>query len=46
MAQSDVETVLTEDEATQGSKLGHIRYVLGMSLMLCVAAGLFFWLFY
>ena len=32
-------TILSPDEASQGAKLGHMRYVLGFSLALAVAAG-------
>jgi hypothetical protein len=33
------ETVLSEREVSQGIKLGHMRYVLTLSLVLCAAAG-------
>jgi hypothetical protein len=33
-------TVLSSTEATQGIKLGHMRYVLGIGLALAVVAGL------
>jgi len=42
----DHETVLSDVEASQGIKLGHMRYVLGISLALCVVAGLFMWTFF
>jgi hypothetical protein len=32
-------TILSPSEATQGEKSGHVRYVLGFSLALAVAAG-------
>jgi len=38
MAGNIPETVLSEREASQGAKLGHIRYVLLISLVLCAAA--------
>ncbi len=37
-------TRLSYDEARQGIELGHMRYVLGISLMLAVMAGVFLWL--
>jgi hypothetical protein len=40
------ETVLSEREASQGVKLGHMRYVLMLSLVLCAAAGIIFYLFH
>jgi hypothetical protein len=40
------ETVLSEREASQGFKLGHMRYVLTFSLVLCAAAGTMFYLFH
>jgi hypothetical protein len=45
MAQSK-RTVLSGEQASQGIKLGHMRYVLGISLALCVLAGLLLWAFY
>jgi hypothetical protein len=39
------ETVLSEREASQGIKLGHMRYVLVLSLVLCVALGIIFYFF-
>jgi hypothetical protein len=36
-------TDLSSVQASQGIKLGHMRYVLGISLALCVAVGLGFW---
>ncbi len=46
MPQNDDQTTLLETEATQGIKIGHMRYVLGMSLGLCAAAGLAFWSYF
>ena len=46
MSQNDHHTILSEREATQGIKFGHMRYVLGISLGLCVAAGLAFWSYF
>ena len=46
MTQSDRHTVLTGVEASQGIQLGHMRYVLGISLALCVVAGLVLWAFF
>lgn len=40
------ETVLSDVEASQGIKLGHMRYVLGISLALSVVAGLVMWAFF
>jgi|HubBroStandDraft_2_1064218.scaffolds.fasta_scaffold918425_1 hypothetical protein len=40
------ETVLSEREASQGVKLGHVRYVLALSLVLCAAAGTLFYFFH
>jgi hypothetical protein len=40
------QTILSEVEASQGIKLGHMRYVLGVSLALSVVAGLALWSFY
>ena len=39
-------TVLSEREASQGIKLGHMRYVLTLSLVLCAAAGTLFYFFH
>jgi len=39
-------TVLSDTEATQGIKLGHMRYVLGAALVLAVAAGFAMFLFF
>ncbi len=41
----DVEhsTVLTEDEATQGVKLGSVRYVLEISIAMAAVAGIAIW---
>jgi len=46
MTQSNRETVLSDIEASQGIKLGHMRYVLGISLALSVFAGLVLWSFF
>jgi len=46
MTQSDRHTVLTGVEASQGIQLGHMRYVLGISLALSVVAGLVLWAFF
>ena len=46
MTQSHRQTVLTGVEASQGIQLGHMRYVLGISLALCVVAGLVLWAFF
>jgi hypothetical protein len=43
---TDQQTILSEVEASQGIELGHIRYVLGISLALSVVAGLALWSFY
>jgi hypothetical protein len=40
------ETVLSERKASQGVKLGHVRYVLITSLVLCAAAGTMFYFFH
>jgi hypothetical protein len=40
------ETVLSERKASQGVKLGHVRYVLIISLVLCAAAGAIFYFFH
>jgi hypothetical protein len=40
------ETVLSDVEASQGIKLGHMRYVLGTSLALSIVAGLVMWAFF
>jgi hypothetical protein len=37
------ETVLSERKASGGIKLGHMRYVLVLSLVLCAAAGTVFY---
>ena len=39
-------TVLTGSQATQGIKLGHMRYVLGIGLALAVGAGVFLAVFH
>jgi hypothetical protein len=39
MSKKVPETVLSEREASQGAKLGHVRYVMLISLVLCVAVG-------
>jgi hypothetical protein len=36
---------LSGAEASQGVKLGSVRYVLAVSLALCAIAGVAFWLF-
>jgi hypothetical protein len=36
-------TVLSEVEATQGVKLGSVRYVLGISLAIAFVAGVAIW---
>ena len=46
MSQIDDQTTLSEREATQGIKSGHVRYVLGISLGLCAATGLAFWAYF
>ena len=38
-AHDDGATVLSAGQATQGIKLGHMRYVLGIGLALAVGAG-------
>ncbi len=38
-AVADHSATLTGDQATQGIKLGHVRYVLGAGLALAVIAG-------
>jgi hypothetical protein len=43
---SDGVTVLSGDQASQGIKLGHMRYVLGIGLALAVAAGLILAIFF
>jgi hypothetical protein len=43
---TDQRTILSEVEASQGIKLGHMRYVLAISLALSVVAGLALWSFY
>jgi hypothetical protein len=40
------ETVLSERKASGGVKLGHMRYVLVLSLVLCAAAGTIFYFFH
>jgi len=40
------ETVLSERKASQGAKLGHMRYMLTISLVLCFAAGTIFYFFH
>jgi hypothetical protein len=39
----DQPVVLTENQATQGVKLGSVRYVLGISLFLATVAGVAIW---
>jgi len=39
----DHPTVLSEVQATQGVKLGSVRYVLGISLAIAVIAGIAIW---
>jgi len=39
MTQDGRQTILSEREASQGIKIGHMRYVLTLSLLLCGAAG-------
>jgi len=46
MTQNDRQTVLSGAQASQGIQLGHMRYVLGISLALCVVAGLVLWAFF
>jgi len=46
MTQIGQETVLSDVEASQGIKLGHMRYVLGISLALSAVAGLVMWAFF
>jgi hypothetical protein len=38
-------TVLKAEDARQGIMLGHVRYVLAISLTLAIVAGLTVWLF-
>ena len=38
--------VVPTDQARQGESTGHVRYVLGSSLVLAVMAGVFFWVFH
>jgi hypothetical protein len=40
MTQSDLQTALSDIEAPQGIKLGHMQYVLGISLALSAVAAL------
>jgi hypothetical protein len=40
------EKVLSERKASGGVKLGHMRYVLALSLVLCAAAGTIFYFFH
>ena len=40
------EIILSERAASQGVKLGHMRYVLTISLVLCAAAGTLFYFFH
>ncbi len=40
MTQDGGHTILSEREASQGIKIGHMRYVLGISLLLCAAVGI------
>ena len=46
MTQNDQQTILSDVEASQGIKLGHMRYVLGISLALSVIAALVLWFFF
>jgi hypothetical protein len=46
MTQSNRQTVLSGVQASQGIQLGHMRYVLGISLALSAIAGLFLWTFF
>ena len=46
MTPTDRQTVLSGAEASQGIQLGHMRYVLGISLALCGVAGLVLWAFF
>lgn len=46
MTQNDLRTVLSDVEATQGIKPGHMQYVLGISLALSVVAALVLWSFF
>ncbi len=39
-------TTRTTEQARQGEAPGHVRYVLGGSLVLAVLAGLFLYIFY
>jgi hypothetical protein len=41
--QIDKPIELSEVAASQGIKLGSVRYVLGISLALCVVAGIIIW---
>jgi hypothetical protein len=40
------DAVLSERQASQGIKLGHMRYVLALSLVLCAAVGTLFYFFH
>jgi hypothetical protein len=44
--QNDLRTVLSDVEAPQGIKPGHMQYVLGISLALSVVAALVLWSFF
>ena len=46
MTQNDLQTVLSDVEAPQGIKPGHMQYVLGISLALSVVAALVLWSFF
>jgi len=42
----DIPTIRSDQQVTQGIKLGQMRYVLGWSLAFCVAAGALLWFFH
>ena len=43
MTQSDQPTEISAVHASQGAKLGSVRYVLGISLVLAALAGFVIW---
>ena len=46
MMQDGRQTILSEREASQGVKLGHMRYVLTISLLLCAVVGILLLVFH
>jgi hypothetical protein len=46
MTGKNLETVISGRDASQGVKLGHIVYVLILSLVLCAAVGTVFYFFH